>query len=296
MFSYIQVVEQISFCRTTNQYKNLLQLHSMSDEEIRSVENLQDYPTPIGTTSSHRLSATQLGLGKPEDEFFDEIYGLPGSLLCLISRTNSLIDDLEATGWTRPGAVGMLSASLTEETANLENAICTWKSILGDETTQYDDNTITSPDNSSPSSNSSTNNPAAHVLRMRACTTTAVHLALIVYFFREIRNTNAIILQHYIERIIRCLKMHQEMKEEHFSSMRVGTMVWPSFVAACDAATPDLRNQSIECLRQASWAGFRNGENAETVVRELWRRRDAGEVTVSWRDVITESQISTVLT
>lgn len=59
----------------------------------------------------------------------------------------------------------------------------------------------------------------------------------------------------------------------------MGALLWPLFVAACEAVTTEdrgLTEQAFEKVRKRQ--GMRNIERAWEIVREVWRRADEAEV------------------
>ena len=59
----------------------------------------------------------------------------------------------------------------------------------------------------------------------------------------------------------------------------MGALLWPLFVAACEAVAEkdrDLAESTFEKVRKRQ--GMRNIERAWEIVREVWRRADGAEV------------------
>jgi arginine metabolism regulation protein II len=284
MFLYIQVVEETSFNESPEQYTNLVGSATTDKDKAALVQcipeiNYEYYSSRV----MDRASIDELGLDGPEDEFNDGVYGVPGSLLRLIARTTSLINEIQ------PHLCGTLPTELDQKASILENNICAWNTRSG----IHNGEMLTSVANLSPGQREKSGQDVSDI--MQTCISAAVSHALLLYFFRSVRNTNPVILQHYVESIIRNMETHTEYKIR-FSSTRVNIVVWPTFIAACDAIGEDLRLRSIECLRQAAWSGFRNWEAAEGVAREVWRRRDAGYVNATWQSVLRESSVNMILT
>lgn len=301
IFSYIRIIEQTTFVQTRDQYLETLDKHALFPEHVEMVKQIpQDTFSHSATVALNLQTMSDLGLTGPEEETFYELYGIPGSLMRLIARTNNLIADIDPPELhgTAPPA---MPPSIVAAAAALENDICRFQVPNVRDTTT----TTTSSSSAEPTSsdviitttdivNTENNNNASQI--MRSHMGTAMHHALLVYFFRFVRGTNPIILQHYVESILSNLESHQASKDRFFMGVRLGTTVWPSFIAACEALGDDLRHRAILCMRHASWAGFKNAEAAEVVAREVWRRRDAGENDVSWSTVLRESRTILLLT
>lgn len=292
MFLYIQVMESASSGHPRSRYPKHLESALRETDENALVTFL---PDNVGQEESHgrltRASLRDLHLGEAEDEFQEAIWGMPDSLLRLIGRATELIDDIEEStcinhGDNSPGP----SAEMEQRISSLENSICLWS---------VEKSSNPSGELLSPSITASEEIPIGSNLdtqqQMQDSFSRAVHSALLIYFFRSIRKTHPVILQHYVEIVLRNLEIHTRLKTQ-YAPARLNIIVWPSFIAACEAIGGDLRRRSIECLRQAAWAGFCNWEAAEQVTNEVWRRRDAGNVTASWQDVVRELQVNMVLT
>lgn len=284
MFLYIQVVEETSFNESREQFSKLIESNIVDEDKAALSQcipeiNYEDYSSRV----LDRASIAELGLDPPVDEYQEGGYGVPGSLLHLIARTTSLINEIQ------PYRCGPLPSELVQKASALESNICAWNI-----TSEKPDGTaLAGIANLSYDQYQKSGQSVSAI--MQTCISAAVYHALLLYFFRSIRNTNPVILQHYVESVIHNMETHTEYKTR-FSSTRVNIVVWPTFIAACDALGQDLRLRSIECLRQAAWSGFRNWEAAEGVAREVWRRRDAGYVNATWQSVVRESSLNMILT
>ncbi|KAJ9502973.1 arginine metabolism regulation protein II [Exophiala xenobiotica] len=285
IFSYIRIIEQTTFVQTRDQYLETLDKHALFPEQLELVKRIPEHAFSHSATEASNLQTmSDLGLTGPEEETFYDLYGMPGSLLRLIARTNNVIAELDPPGLHGTSQPAMPPHLLTAA-AVLESDICR----LGLPST---DSAGTASMYTSTDITKVVDAPRA----MRSHLATAMHHALLVYFFRFVRGTNPIILQHYVEKILTSLECHQESKDRFFSGARLGTTVWPSFIAACEALGENLRRRAVICMRHAAWAGFKNAEAAEVVAREVWRRRDAGENDVSWSTVLRESRTILLLT
>lgn len=284
MFFYIQLMESASSANCRSQHPKTLLSNTLPEEDSALVGYMPDIcDQNLWHGQVVRASASDLHLDVSEDEN-DTIYGIPGSLLRLIARTTELIDEIAFSTSTNPGLFNILK-EIERKTSCLENDICTW--------------TVTNPSMAPALLTSATHADTADSVdtsqQMLNCLSRAVHSAILIYFFRSVRKTHPVILQHYVESVLRDLEIHTSLKAR-FTPARLNVIVWPSFIAACEAVNEDLRRRAIACLRQAAWAGLCNWEVAETVAHEVWRRQDAGNVKASWQEVVRELQVSMVLT
>lgn len=292
MFFYIQVMESASSGKCRSHHPKALSSNTLLEEDSVLVGHMPDVcDQNLWHGQVVRVSASDLHLDVLEHEQFQEdtIYGIPGSLLRLIARTTELIDEIALSASTASGSSN-LPEDLERKTSCLENDICTWTIPE-----QPSVNPTVAPPLLPSATPADTADSADTPRQMLNCLSRSVHSALLIYFFRSIRKTHPAILQHYVERVVRDLEIHCSLKPR-FTPARLNVIVWPSFIAACEAVDKDLRRRAIACLRQAAWAGFCNWEAAETVAREVWRRQDVGNVKTSWQDVVRDLQINMVLT
>lgn len=295
IFAFVSILEKTTFCQSKEQYSGLLESQDFLPNEVNLVtggdSHEKDMLTLADCGAGRRLATSELRLDLPEDKLFDNLYGIPGAIFDMLSTTNTLIEKIGART-ARGTAQYMIPMDLLTEAACLEQAICNCNVDAGVSKFSLDVFNSSNALLYLSSEDSVADAASAMSFSMRHAT----YNALLVYFFREVRNTNAKILQHYVRKVITSLEMHHQVKSRHFPSSRIGLVVWPSFIVACEALDLDLRRRSIACIRHAVKAGFRNGEIAETVVREVWRQRDGGHSSVSWREIVQQSGVFMLLT
>ena len=112
--------------------------------------------------------------------------------------------------------------------------------------------------------------------------------ALLIYFFRRVRKTNPAILQHYIEIIINGIAKQEFVKSKY--QLDAGVIIWPMFIAACEAIGQETRRTILGYLRQAGTCGFRVADKVESFIEEFWNRRD-GCSGVDFRTVLQDSKL-----
>ena len=288
IFAYIRVIEQTTFVQTKDQYLLSLAQKRMLPHEIDLVGTISDDTFSHAKDHASKYETwSDLGLNGPEEEEFVDFYGMPASLLRLIARTNTLIAQIEPPQHNGT-AQSCMPADLGEAAATLERDICHWKTPSSRGSVDCGTSILVS--------NGFTDSIVDPLQTMKSNIATAMHHALMVYLFRCVRVTNPLLLQNYVESILSNLETHHESKSCFFPGARLGVTVWPSFIAACEALGDGLRRRAISCMRHAAWAGFQNGEAAETVAKEVWRQRDAGELHVSWNTVLRDCRTILLLT
>lgn len=296
IFAFVKIMEQSTFCHSQSDYVRVLESNDILPSEVALVKEAaetdhhgDELVVRCPVADETRLAASHLQLDLPADEGFNNLYGASGKLLEMLIATNALVNRISSRSQLadgRPSRYAVLPEDLLGEAADLEQSICDWASDP--------DALPCLPNLIDPGHDLPWLSESDLLVRddatatMASCMRVAFYYALLVYFFREVRNTNPKILQHYVRKAVACLESHQAAKTRFYPGKRIGTIVWPSFIVACEALDPDLRRRAVLCIRYSAAAGFRNGETAEAVVREVWRRRDSVDAGVSWRDVVRQ--------
>lgn len=309
MLYYIQVFETASSVEQNSQHADKLMPAVSEASTDASLVLSHAEIEPAQTLASERLSTSELRL--PESNLDREVgYGIPTSLIHLLARTTALVRDIEASGL----AHHQLTAELEERSVHLENVICAWQgrkrrrittAASSDVHHAFNSHLLKSNSTASPAQapaedDDNDNDVGGHSLPrlMSDCLARALHAAILIHFSRAVRRTHPAILQHYVESVLAHLEMHASLKTtmSGFPAARLNAIVWPAFIAACEAIEEPLRRRAVACLRQAAWAGFGNWETAEAATREVWRRRDAGDVGASWQQVVRDMAVHMILT
>ena len=293
IFAYISILERTTFLQSPAEYGKLLQNSDLKTTETELALHPLNGPRDliVNSLQNHRLTAAELQLDFARDPGFESFCGIPGTLFDMLAATNTLIERIGLR--TARGTVQYsIPSDLLEEVSQLEQTICNYEFESAASARRLD--FLQSP---SALAYLDTHEAAADASVVMAFSMrNAIYNALLVYFFREIRNTNPKILQHYVNKVIICLETHQKIKARHYPGTRIGSVVWPGFIVACEALGSDLRHRSMACVRDTVESGFKNGEIAQTVVAEVWRQRDLGQSTVSWREIVRESGVFMLLT
>ncbi|KPI35014.1 Arginine metabolism regulation protein II [Cyphellophora attinorum] len=295
IFAFISILERTTFFQTETEYGELLEDNECITSEAGRINCAtsaqQDLVVNLSRDNESRLTVHELKLDIARDAGFETFSGIPGTLFDMLATTNTLIEKIGARALRGTNQYS-IPIDLLDEVAQLEHTICNYETESASSCRRLDflqsSTALAYLDTDEAAADSS----SVMAFSMR----NAIYNALLVYFFREIRNTNAKILQHYVKKVIVCLETHQKVKSRHYSSNRIGLVVWPSFIVACEALSADLRSRAIACIGHAVEAGFKNGEIAQTVVREVWRQRDAGDANVSWREIVRRSGVFMLLT
>ncbi|CAI6100656.1 unnamed protein product [Clonostachys chloroleuca] len=186
-----------------------------------------------------------------------QIYGVPETWLSLVSQTTRLANVMERLTASKNPLDAEHLASLQPRASRLENTICTF--VSNNQTT-----------NTTESGILDTNRPHMHMLK-------ALNSALMIYFYRRVRNINPWAMRHDISDVIESL-------EEFDSSLGQNGLLgpgtaWAAFVAGAEAMTAKQRGQIVAWLDAASAkSGFRvQGDtrgDLETAGRAHFPRRE----------------------
>ncbi|KAK5254562.1 arginine metabolism regulation protein II [Exophiala xenobiotica] len=229
----------------------------------------------VGPLLPPTLESSLDSLAQHRDDYqlFGKIYGVPRSLLTLISRASALAKELEEEEGS-PNSSSPSSCNFRPRCQVLEDQICNWQPI---------------DDELSPVQPSSTYDPqvGSHLVQ-------AMHDALIVMFFRRVRPINPAVLQHYVESAADHLNEQEAVKGR--TGINAPALLWPWFMVASEAIKETIRDKLRLWSSLARQYGGRNLEIAEQVVTEVWRRHDLELPNPTWVDVVREWGVTLVLT
>lgn len=125
-----------------------------------------------------------------------------------------------------------------------------------------------------------------------------------IYFHRSLRPTLLSDIQYLVRFSLDHLKAIGELEDEiRVKGTNVSGVLWPVFVAACEAVDESLREELGSWFEMGKVRGIDNIYVAGKVVREVWKRRDdlsamgiGGEENVRWREVMKDMGLDILLT
>ncbi|OJJ29953.1 hypothetical protein ASPWEDRAFT_144015 [Aspergillus wentii DTO 134E9] len=206
-------------------------------------------------------------MGTWKETLYPEIYGIPESLMALLSQTIRLANeqDLLHENSTINTDIAM---SLNRRAKLLEKPILAWE--LPHQSQSLDD-VLAEGDVGRTS--------ATYYMVL------AVHQALILFYYRRIRNIHASILQETVRKTLGYLVQSDQAD-------RGCAIPWPGFLAACEALDPQLQSELAGWLRSTGQrTGLRSFITAAETAERVWRaRRDREDYTLSWLEVMNSSQ------
>ena len=270
IFSYLQIIESSTFVSRTVTYSVLYRTGVAETNDPANQRLDRPHTLDSAPMTSTRAEIDALEEDNDVSEAFAKIYGVPRSLLTLISHASDLANELERRQLHE--AYVMADADFSDRCQIVEDRIWAWKR----------------PENESTLSELPNNSQiASHLI-------SSIYDALVVMFFRRVRKLNRMILQHYIQSAADHMIQQEELKIS--GGINASPLVWPWFMVACEALDKAVRQK----LRL--WAGFarrygmRNLEKAEQVVTEVWRRQDHCLPNATWVDVVDEWGTNLILT
>lgn len=203
----------------------------------------------------------------------DTLFGLVADLWPIIHRVASLIDvkrNLEKEEMANPGQekTTNMRADFETNTSSIELALLQWIPKI-------------------PASAVTIENPADDSRLQSILNNAEAHKqASFVHLYRTI-------LSHPRS----APKVQTPAKQALQACLRVvifsgpmAALVWPLFTAACEAAEDVDRNVARTVFRHLETRqGMNNIVTAWEICEEVWRRTDAGQADIDWRDVAQES-------
>lgn len=276
MYTHLRVIaESMSLCTEAitessangNQVQELSRTFRITEEGLNiGLDPAQEKTDDIGYNDIH-LEVQ----GRWNHTLYPVIYGIPESLMTLLSQTVSLSNEksrLENVARRNPG----ISEALAKHTKTLENRVWAWPSTL---------------DPTGPVEVSSRTTDLVTQPQIRSMTL-AIHQALVIYFYRRVYDMNAMILQDLVRKTLDYLEpcLSDLIDEQDFAT----SLAWPAFVAGCEAVTPELQERALVCLGVTDEKGvYFTREPARVAVPLIWEgRRRSGDWSVSWQSLVVD--------
>jgi arginine metabolism regulation protein II len=222
---------------------------------------------------------------RDEPSMFEQIYGVPESLFRLISHATHLAEAVRRSRFAHPG--GGMSHHVVQRAKIVENNILQWKNpyrLLAQRQTLI----VYGPAESSDKIEVRT--------ELLFDFLEAMHSALLIYFYRRVRDLNAIALQHFVAKTIHHLLEHERKKIKYGDTSAY--VAWPGFIAACEALDPVHREQMCAFMfRAGRQSGMAMFDTASDVATKVWAARDdSGCLDVSWSDILATSRNGLIVT
>lgn len=257
---------------------------SRLDDFLRLEPHHADSELDIEEVKEPQTSLRDIHLEDARDNpntMYTEIYGITETWLSLLSQTTRLanrLDGMKATKTTDSA----LSDLLLRRASRLEDMICGFAADF------------------SPRSTTPKWEPNNHMH-------TALNSALVIFFYRRIKNVNSFVLQSHVDDVISALERFDEAIQDK-PGQGPGTP-WPAFIAAAEASTQSRRKRLLVWIENGeATTGFARYSSSKELLLETWKRRDDGaagpatgtrksarrsgasQSTTSWLDVCREQK------
>lgn len=213
-------------------------------------------------------------MGAWTNTLFPNMYGVPESLMGLLSQTIRLANEQELL--TRDTIVDAdVVTNLNKRTKTLEHHILSWETRMGK------DSCIPFSPLSRGAGTKNQHEPAP----LPSYNALAMHQSLILFYYRRVHNINAIILQETVKKAMRFIEQAcgSNEREEHNASL-----LWPCFIAASEALDRTVQDRLLHWLRDMlDRTAVQSFAVAADVIQCVWRaRQERGDFTLSWFDVL----------
>ncbi|BDD56831.1 hypothetical protein MAP00_002249 [Monascus purpureus] len=189
------------------------------------------------------------------ETLYSQIYGIPETWLSLLSQTTRLanvMDALVRSGNTRDSTNSEAWQALQRRSNRLENMVCSL-ALRGNSVSRLD-----SPE--------SVGRSHMHMIH-------AMNVALVIFFYRRIRNVHPIILQGHVDDVITSLNEFDiALAQSGLPGPGTG---WPAFIAGCEAVTTSRRDALLRWIEKGgARSGFAVFDAAKEVIMEVWKEQD----------------------
>lgn len=194
-----------------------------------------------------------------------QIYRIPETWLSMVSQTTRLANVINVVNASDKGISRSLNASLQRKSSRLESMVCSAASK--------------SPGSCGPRiiHDISSDSSVSRIVSASEAMLRAMNSALVIFFYRRIRNVHHWILQNHVNEVIANLQEFDAGIAQN-PSHRPGTVgtVWPAFMAGCEAMTEAsrvwLKDWLEKSLRQLPIAG---SQASIRIMCQVWRKRVA---------------------
>lgn len=204
---------------------------------------------------------------------FEQIYSIPESLFKMILQTTQLAGEVEKISSNDKLILGG-DEVLANKIKDLENKICSW---------DYNDIVGTQP----------IHRPLKEQFPHHFVQ--AMYAALMIYFYRSVRDLHIAAVQPYVEQTIYHLMEYDKVKITYNDGS--SNTCWPGFIAGSEATHIKSRDEIAAWMeRSAHDSGFRMFSVALQAIQKVWDARSAsGNQNLSWNSILKDSSELKVL-
>lgn len=255
-----------------------IEFSSLSLRSFRVADDGMDVDLDVTLEKSIEVGHNDIHLevmGQWNDTLYPDIYGVPESLMTLLSQIIRLANEQELLH-RGPTIDTRVVENLTRRANLLEQYVLSWKPPPPRSSSLAGCSTIEDSENDS--------SQAANDMIL------AMHQALILFYYRRIRKINAMIIQDTVRKCLGYLQQSDGARMEGGFNNTV--ILWPGLVAACEALDPYLQSQLLEWLLTT---GHRTSLSsffvAASIAQRVWKeRQETKNYILSWFDVMKQER------
>ena len=196
-----------------------------------------------------------------------QLYGISETWLSLVSQTTRLANVMDSLDGSNKRKDVELLESLERRKQRLEHMVCSFAE------TNKPINAST-PQLASDDENQYGPNAPSEKETPRSCMVRALNSALVIFFYRRIRNVHPWILQEHVKSVVQALQDF-DISCQTFGVEGPGCP-WPVFMAGCEAIAPLQRDYLLQWLQHAfAKTGFARFPAIKSCMEEVWKKRDS---------------------
>lgn len=213
--------------------------------------------------------------GQWNESLYPKVYGVPESLITILSQVISFANDktkLEASARKDHN----VATALACHTKTLEKTLWSWELPASPKTLALRQSMQLEEEKGEDFLGHSTTQSMV----------SAMHHAIIIYFYRRIYNLNAMMMQELVKKTLDYLQpcIQEDVDDPDFAA----SIAWPAFIASCEAIAPELQQQALQSIKyiEARALVF-SPEPVSQVITTIWEQRSrTGDWTWSWPNVL----------
>jgi arginine metabolism regulation protein II len=210
---------------------------------------------------------------------FPEMYGVAESFLMLLSQVIRLANERDFSILYQNASGRLNLRDFWLRARALEKGISILlRSCTSESTTRRD-----------YESDMEAGNPRAH----------AMYTALLIFFHRRIYDLDATMLQREVTSV-RSLLMHIQQDGAGKSGESMATLIWPAFIAACEAVDLDSQGFFSQWFDTCfTTTGLVNASVAKSIIEMIWAKREAvglNKDMCTWPEVLRAKKIRLMCT
>lgn len=267
-YTYIRVIAEATYpfweSESESDRTSLLGVEAVATRSFKIREESLNTGLDPDEEKSETVGYTDIHLesqGLWRETLHSNIHGIPESLMTLLAQTIQLSnekDHLETRARSNP----KLASDLKTHVKTLEGRIWTWSieseisvlSVAGDlQTIDNEENLITQPSTQSM--------------------VQAMHRALIIYFYRQIHDVSAMLLQNVIRQALGHLEscLDSMVRGDDFA---LG-IAWTVYICARESISPELQERALKCISITDARGLQlTSKPSAEALSLLWERRE----------------------